>query len=122
MRSWWSFTGLTPTFPPPGTVKLDTVPTWNYAVVHVYGAFEALHDREDTVDVVQQVVDYYESFLPQPWKTDFDSPYNRKMIKGVTAFRIRIDRVVGKWKLGQNRPEYIRRRAIDASKNFPRRL
>ena len=24
----------------------DTVPTWNYAVVHVYGAFEALHDRE----------------------------------------------------------------------------
>ena len=97
----------------------DTVPTWNYAVVHVYGAFEALHDREDAVDIVQQMVDYYESFLPQPWKADFDSPYNRKMIKGVTAFKIRIDRVVGKWKLGQNRPEYIRRRAIDALRTFP---
>ena len=97
----------------------ETVPTWNYAVVHVYGTFEALHERQDAVEVVQQVVDYYESFLPQPWKADFDSPYNRKMIKGVTAFRIRIDRVVGKWKLGQNRPPYLRRRAIDVLKTLP---
>ncbi len=97
----------------------NTVPTWNYAVVHVYGKFEALHDRQDAADIVGKIVDYYESFLPEPWKADFESTYNRKMIKGVTAFRIKIDRVEGKWKMGQNRPAYIRRRAIDALRTLP---
>lgn len=97
----------------------DTVPTWNYAVVHVYGTFEAVHDREQTIGLVEEVVNYYESFLPEPWKADFDSAYNRKMIKGVAAFRIKIDRVEGKWKMGQNRPPYQRRRAIDVLENLP---
>lgn len=97
----------------------DTLPTWNYAVVHAYGTFETVNDKQQTVDIVEQVVDYYESFLPQPWKADFDSPYNRKMIKGVTAFRIRINRVEGKWKMGQNRPPYLRRRAADALRTLP---
>lgn len=97
----------------------DTVPTWNYAIVHAYGTFEAVQDREQTVDLVRQVVDYYESFLPEPWAADFDSEYNRKMIRGVAAFRIRITRLEGKWKLGQNRPTYLRSRAIDVLRALP---
>ena len=89
------------------------VPTWNYAVVHVYGTFEAVQDRAETVNIVSRIVDYYESFEPRAWTADFDSPYNRKMIRGVTAFRIKIARVEGKWKMGQNRPAYLRRRALE---------
>ncbi len=91
----------------------DVVPTWNYAVVHVYGTFEAVQGRAETVDIVSRIVDYYESFEPRAWTADFDSPYNRKMIRGVTAFRIKIARVEGKWKMGQNRPAYLRRRALE---------
>ena len=58
-------------------------------------------------------MDYYESFEPRAWTTDFGSPYNRKMIRGVTAFRVKISRVEGKWKMGQNRPAYLRRRVIE---------
>ena len=97
----------------------DVVPTWNYAVVHVYGTFEAVQDREETVNIVRQIVDYYESFEPCAWTTDFDSPYNKKMIKGVTAFKIRIDRMEGKWKMGQNRPTHLRRRAIEELRARP---
>lgn len=91
----------------------DVVPTWNYAVVHLYGTFEAVQDRTETVDIVSRIVDYYESFEPRAWTTDFDSPYNRKMIRGVTAFKVKISRVEGKWKMGQNRPTYLRRRALE---------
>ena len=97
----------------------DVVPTWNYAVVHVYGTFEAVREREETVDIVSKIVDYYESFEPRSWTTDFDSSYNKKMIRGVTAFRIKIARVEGKWKMGQNRPAYLRRRALDELKTRP---
>ena len=97
----------------------DVVPTWNYAVVHVYGTFEAVQDRAGTVDIVSRIVDYYESFEPRAWTTDFDSPYNRKMIRGVTAFRIKIGRVEGKWKMGQNRPAYLRRRALEELQTRP---
>ena len=97
----------------------DVVPTWNYAVVHVYGTFEAVQDRAETVDIVSRIVDYYESFEPRAWTTDFDSPYNRKMIRGVTAFRVKISRVEGKWKMGQNRPPYLRRRALEELQKRP---
>lgn len=97
----------------------DVVPTWNYAVVHVYGTFETVQDRAETVDIVRKIVDYYESFEPRAWTTDFDSPYNKKMIKGVVAFKIKVDRVEGKWKMGQNRPAYLRRRAIEELQTRP---
>ncbi len=91
----------------------DVVPTWNYAVVHAYGTFEVVRDKTETVDIVNRIVDYYESFESQPWTTDFTNSYNRKMIRGVTAFRIKIARVEGKWKMGQNRPAHLRQRALN---------
>ncbi len=97
----------------------DVVPTWNYAVVHIYGTFEAVQDSAETVDIVSRIVDYYESFEPRAWTTDFDSPYNKKMIRGVTAFKIKIARVEGKWKMGQNRPAYLRRRALGELQTRP---
>ena len=97
----------------------DVVPTWNYAVVHVYGTFEAVQDRTETVEIISQIVDYYESFEPGAWTTDFESSYNKKMVRGVTAFRIKIARVEGKWKMGQNRPAYLRRRALDELRTRP---
>ncbi len=97
----------------------DVVPTWNYAAVHVYGTFEAVKDGRETADIVGKIVDYYESFLPEPWEADFESEYNRKLIKGVAAFRVRINRVEGKWKMGQNRPSRQRRRVIDVLETLP---
>ena len=88
-------------------------------MVHVYGTFEAVREREETVEIVSRIVDYYESFEPRAWTTDFESPYNKKMIRGVTAFRIKIARVEGKWKMGQNRTAYLRRRALDELKTRP---
>lgn len=91
----------------------DVVPTWNYAVVHVYGTFKVVRDGAETVNIIRQIVDYYESFEPRAWTTDFNSPYNKKMIKGVTAFEVTIRRIEGKWKMGQNRPAHLRRRALE---------
>ena len=49
-------------------VMQHTVPTWNYAAVHVYGVPQLL----DTVDLRQIVYDTtakYESAMPQPWNS-----------------------------------------------------
>ena len=65
----------------------EVVPTWNYAVVHVYGTFEAVQDRAETVDIVSRIVDYYESFEPRAWTADFDSSLQQEDDPGRDRFQ-----------------------------------
>jgi transcriptional regulator len=47
----------------------------------------------------------HESGLPHPWAVD-DAPadYIRKMLGAVVGIEIRIERLIGKWKVSQNQP------------------
>ncbi|MDQ3193777.1 MAG: FMN-binding negative transcriptional regulator, partial [Bacteroidota bacterium] len=38
----------------------QTVPTWNYLSVHVYGRIKILHDIEDKISIIKSVVKYFE--------------------------------------------------------------
>ena len=75
------------------------VPTWNYTAVHAYGT-PSIVDAEPTLRALIEVSDpdYRKQFdeLPPDFRT--------KMIAGVVAFEIQIDRLEGKFKLSQNRP------------------
>jgi len=83
----------------------DAVPTWNYAVVHAYGAAHEVTDI-DTVRAQQEaLIAASEGNHPDAWTMDGQPErYIEGMLRGVTAFEMPVDRLEGKFKLSQNRP------------------
>ena len=79
-----------------------TVPTWNYAVVHVYGKPSLVSDNE-LKQIVLDTTRKFESTMPQPWKMPLSEQEIAGMLKAIVGFRIAINRVEAKFKLGQNR-------------------
>jgi transcriptional regulator len=79
-----------------------TVPTWNYIAVHVYGDFILIEDKEELVKLIEDTVDFYESSFDHPWTTDLSDDFNRKLMEAIVGFKIKINRIEGKWKLSQN--------------------
>jgi len=83
-------------------VMQHTVPTWNYAAVHVYGIPELLSESA-LQTVVEDTTTKYESGMSQPWKIPLSADEMNKMLKAIVGFSVRITRVEAKFKLGQNR-------------------
>ncbi len=97
----------------------ETVPTWNYVAVHVYGILKVVQDQERLQSILARITDYYEASLPQPWQAEFTSEYAQQMVKRIVVFEIEIDKMQGKWKLNQNHPEERRQRVVDVLKTMP---
>ncbi len=79
-----------------------TVPTWNYAVVHVYGK-PSLVDEAELKQIVVDTTEKFESTMPAPWKIPLSEQETAAMLKAIVGFRIEAVRVEAKFKLGQNR-------------------
>ncbi len=79
------------------------VPTWNYATVHAYGTPRVIDDPDQVAALLQQTIALFESGMEQPWSGDLPVEYRDKMTRGIVAFEMRITRIEGKYKLGQNR-------------------
>jgi transcriptional regulator len=80
-----------------------TVPTWNYAVVHVYGTASIVDDMATLREIVLDTTAKYESMMPEPWQVPLSQSEIEAMLKAVVGFSIEVTRVEGKLKLGQNR-------------------
>jgi transcriptional regulator len=81
------------------------VPTWNYIAVHAYGVLRWVDDAPWLRALLNQLTDTHESPRPQPWQMD-DAPeeYLQQMMSAVVGLELRITRLIGKWKVSQNRP------------------
>src|SRR6185437_12968441 len=90
------------------------VPTWNYAAVHVYGTFEAVHDAPALLGIVRSYVEFYERGAPRPWTFAERDDFIEKLTQNIVGFRIPIERIEGKWKLSQNHPADRRQKVIAA--------
>jgi transcriptional regulator len=88
-----------------------TVPTWNYAVVHVYGK-PSLVDEAELKQIVLDTTSEFESAMPNPWKMPLSDEEIAGMLKAIVGFRIEIGRVEAKFKLGQNRSAEDRARML----------
>ena len=80
------------------------VPTWNYITVQAWGEVEVFEDPERLLGVVTALTDKHERGQAQPWSVD-DAPsdYIASMLRAIVGFALPIERIEGKWKLGQNR-------------------
>ncbi len=90
----------------------NTVPTWNYQAVHVYGRCELVEDDAALLDLLTDTARTYEQGLPKPWTFDRSDPQIAKMLKAIVGFRIEVSRIEGKWKLGQNHSPEMRKNVV----------
>ncbi|MEX0704532.1 MAG: FMN-binding negative transcriptional regulator [Planctomycetales bacterium] len=81
------------------------VPTWNYAAVHASGRLALFDDAARTAAIVEELVRVHESPLPFPWKNDLPADVHEKLLASIVGFELPIERLEGKFKLSQNRPE-----------------
>jgi transcriptional regulator len=81
------------------------VPTYNYAVVHAYGPLRTIEDSVWLRELVGRLTDRFESVRAQPWQvTDAPPDFIDKMLGAIVGLEIPIARLIGKWKMSQNRP------------------
>ncbi|MBM3366727.1 MAG: FMN-binding negative transcriptional regulator [Betaproteobacteria bacterium] len=82
------------------------VPTWNYRVVHVHGKIHVRDDERFVCGVVARLTRTHEAGTgsPKPWKmTDSAPEYIDQMLAAIVGIEIEVTRMVGKWKVSQNR-------------------
>lgn len=80
------------------------VPTWNYATVHVYGIPRPIQDAEQLSALVDRLARVYEAGMAQPWLGALPADFKASMLTAIVGFSVEIDRIEGKFKMGQNRP------------------
>jgi len=81
------------------------VPTYNYVVVHAYGPLRPIEDQVWLRGLVERLTHRYEAARSEPWKvTDAPSDFIEKMLGAIVGMEIPITKLVGKWKVSQNRP------------------
>lgn len=84
-----------------------SVPTWNYSVVHAHGSIRATTD-EGLRAMLDALSRTYEGDRENAWRMDrLPEDYVVKMMRAIVGFEMRVERLEGKFKLSQNRPEEI---------------
>ncbi len=86
------------------------VPTWNYQAVHVHGKIRIRDDERFVRGVVARLTRTHEARTgsrigsDRPWKmTDSSADYIDQMLAAIVGLEVEISRMVGKWKLSQNK-------------------
>jgi len=98
-------TYVSPAWYPTKHETARVVPTWNYVVVHAHGPLRVIDDRAWLRAFVTKLTSRHEAERPDPWKvTDAPADYIDKQLGAIIGLEIPVTRLVGKWKMSQNRP------------------
>ena len=81
------------------------VPTWNYVAVHASGPLEFVDDPVHAREHITELTHRFERGQAVPWApSDAPEDFIASLVRGIIGFRLTIQRLEGKWKMGQNRP------------------
>lgn len=97
---------VTPSWYPSKQEHGKVVPTWNYVVVQAWGRPQVVDDAAWLRTQIAELTATQEISREHPWAVD-DAPtaYIDAQLKGIFGIEIPIERIEGKWKTSQNRPE-----------------
>ncbi len=110
---------ITPSWYPSKQEHGKVVPTWNYAVAHVYGNLQ-IHDSAQWLQThLKTLTTQQEISHTAPWRVE-DAPveFIRLQMKGIVGLEIEITRIEGKWKLSQNKNEADRQGVVAGLKSL----
>jgi len=100
---------ISPNWYPEKNETGEVVPTWAYAVVHVYGRLRLVEDAEWMMGMLERLTDIHEAGSAAPWRvSDAPAEYIRGLLKRVIGVELTIGRMEGKWKLDQGESERSR--------------
>jgi transcriptional regulator len=90
------------------------VPTYNYMVVHAYGAMRVIDDPAWVLGLVERLTDRHEAGRAGRWKvTDAPRDYIDKMLAAIVGIEIPVSKLIGKWKVSQNQPQANREGVVN---------
>jgi transcriptional regulator len=89
------------------------VPTWDYAVAHVYGRVRVIHETEELERIVTALATQYEASAPKPWRLESTGEAGRARLKAIVGFELAAETIQIKLKLNQNHVAGNVRGAID---------
>lgn len=105
---------ITPSWYPAKTEHGKVVPTWNYAVVQARGTARIIEDSAWLLANVSALSDAHEGRRQKPWAvTDAPETFIAGQLKGIVGIEIAIERIEGRFKASQNRPEADRAGVAD---------
>lgn len=78
------------------------VPTWNYAVAHVYGRVRVIHDTGELERIVTALARQYEAGAEKPWRFEDTGEGGRARLKAIVGFELAAEEIQVKLKLSQN--------------------
>lgn len=96
-----------------------SVPTWNYAAVHLTGRVELADGPDDTFAVLEETVRALESLRSPSWDMAASRGRFAELLPGVAAFRIRVASERSVFKLGQDLPGDLHDRVHGATAEGP---
>lgn len=79
------------------------VPTWNFAVAHAWGSVEVLDDPARQAWIVNTLTERYDPPVAEPDGPAMPAEAQARMLPGIVAFALRVERWQAKFKLSQNR-------------------
>lgn len=105
---------ISPTWYPSKHETHRQVPTYNYMVVHAHGRIVVRDDEPFVRGLVARLTRKMEAGEPVPWKMgDAPADFLTQMLGAIVGIEIEVTRLVGKWKLSQNKVAADRRGAAD---------
>jgi transcriptional regulator len=94
------------------------VPTWNYIAVHAYGVPEILPSREQRISLLEETFKAFEADFKNQ-RDSLPGNYKEDLLEGIVAFRIKVTKLEGKYKLSQNRSINERKKISDSLTQSP---
>ena len=105
---------ITPTWYETKQETGKVVPTWNYVTVHAWGRPQVMEDPAWLRAQIEALTTQMESGRTKPWAvSDAPEAFVQAQMKGIFGIEIPINRIEGKWKVSQNRPEADRLGVIE---------
>jgi transcriptional regulator len=87
---------------PTNYVARESVPTWNYAAVHVYGNARIFSGEQDVHAMLDELMNTFEPSYRAQWET-LSPKFRDNMLRQIVGFEIAATKIEGKFKLSQNR-------------------
>ena len=96
----------------------ESVPTWNYAAVHVYGKGRVVSDEAGATRILEDLIAQFDESYREQWNS-LSADYRTRMLRHIVAFEIPVTRIEAKFKLSQNRTNAEQENVIRALSGNP---
>jgi len=87
------------------TDPAKNVPTWNYVAIHAHGRPVATEDPQTLMGYISALTDEHEAYIERPWSIEEAEAHAAHLVGHIVGFELAIERLEGKFKLSQNRPQ-----------------